>query len=102
LSWEEAKSFEAEEAGDLGPFGLDRPLYRIVLADDVKQEELLVGSVADDGEDGNHYVKMTGRPQIMTIKGRFIEELPSSEDDIRQEEPVEESEKTADAASERD
>lgn len=103
VSWEEAKSFEEEEARDLAPYGLDQPLYRIVLADDAKEEELLVGSLVENGDDpGGHYAKMTGRPQIMTIKSDFVKELPSSEKAIRLEDPREKTPKESEASLKND
>ena len=83
--WEEAKSFEEEEAGDLKPFGLDKPNVRLFLSDGKKSEEMIVGNPLKDDKKGRIYAKMVGRPQVITVRKFFIEDLPKTKNDLKEE-----------------
>jgi len=91
LSWEEAASFEEEEAKDLSPYGLDTPDLRIALASEGTREELHVGKAVDEGEE-RRYACMAQRPQVLTVKTPFLQELPESLEDLRKKEPEPEAE----------
>jgi len=86
LSWEEAASFEQEEAKDLSPYGLDAPDLRIALAAEETREELQVGKAVDEGEE-RRYACMAQRPQVLTVKTHFLKDFPASPEDLRRKEP---------------
>lgn len=102
LTWEEAASFEKEEAKDLSPYGLDRPALRVTLRAGEDREQLLVGKSPDgmkDGEEKRLYARMAERPHIVTIKAGPLEELPQTLEDVRAIEP--EGEEPADRGPEK-
>ncbi|MCF8062717.1 MAG: DUF4340 domain-containing protein [Deltaproteobacteria bacterium] len=85
LTWEEAASFEREQADALEPYGLDRPAHRIVLSDGDTTEELLVGDPAGAEGEARRYARLASRPQVLTVDESLLEELPASLEELRRE-----------------
>ena len=101
LSWEEAASFEEEESNDLSPYGLDTPGLRIALSGGETREELHVGKVVEEGEgEARRYARTLQRPQVLTVKAEFLQDLPESLEDLRRKEPEPEEAPTPDSAGE--
>jgi len=86
IIWEEASSFEKETADDLKTYCLDRPKACIILSDGKKSEELILGGHVRDDKKDEIYAKMRGRPQIVTVRSRFLEDLPKTKDEIKENE----------------
>jgi hypothetical protein len=86
IVWAEALSFEKEEAADLKPYGLDTPSARVVLSDDSGTEELIFGEVAKGKREDSIYAMVRGKGQIVTVRKRLLENLPTEKDQIRETE----------------
>lgn len=86
IIWEEASSFEKEMAYDLKTCCLDSPKARIILSDGKKSEEIILGGRVKDDKKDEIYAKMRGRPQIVTVRSRFLEDLPKTKDEIKENE----------------
>ncbi|MFO7783218.1 MAG: DUF4340 domain-containing protein [Thermodesulfobacteriota bacterium] len=84
LTWEEAASFEEEQADNLEPYGLEQPSLRILLSDGEFHEELLLGDpVAVEEEEPRRYARIASRPHVMTVRETLLERhLPSSLEEI--------------------
>lgn len=89
LSWEEIASFEEEEAKELSPYGLEAPDLRIALSDGETREELHVGKVVEEEEgEARRYARMVQKPQVLTVKTGFLQEIPASLEDLRWKKPA--------------
>jgi hypothetical protein len=86
IVWAEALSFEKEEAVDLKPYGLDHPSARVVLSDGSKTEEMIFGEVAKGGRGESIYAMVRGKPQVVTVPKRLMEDLPAEKDQMREHE----------------
>jgi hypothetical protein len=82
-----ALSFEKEKAEDLRPYGLDRPAARVNLSDGKRKEEILYGRSFKAPGGGRVYAMMAGRPYVVTVPGRLVEDLPKSMDELREKQP---------------
>ena len=76
----EALSFVREAAKDLEPYGLDPPQARLLFSDNEQSEEILYGASA---ENRAVYAKILGKPQVLTVPKRLIEELPETLADLK-------------------
>lgn len=76
----EALSFVEEEARDLEPYGLDPPRASLVVSDNEKSEEILYGAPP---EDRAVYAVIRGKPQILTVPKRLVEDLPETLEDLK-------------------
>ncbi len=86
IVWAEALSFENEEAVDLKPYGLDIPSARVVLSDDSRTEELIFGKVAKGKREDSIYAMVRGKRQIVTVRKRLLDNLPTEKNQIRETE----------------
>jgi len=86
--WAEAQSFEKEDATDLKPYGLDHPRGRVRLSDEEKTEEILYGNEAPPDR---IFAMLKGKPQVVTVRKRLIEDLPQTKEDLAEKEKTEES-----------
>jgi hypothetical protein len=84
IVWAEALSFEKEEAVDLKPYGLDIPSAQVVLSDGSRTEELIFGQVANSKREESIYAMVRGKRQIVTVRKRLLESLPTEKDQIRE------------------
>jgi hypothetical protein len=85
--WGEALSFEKEEATDLKPFGLDAPQARVTLSDDAQTEEILYGNEAPPDR---VFAMVKGKPQVVTVRKRLLDNLPQTKEDLAEKEKKEE------------
>jgi hypothetical protein len=88
--WEEASSFENEKADDLRPYGLERPRARITFSDGQKSEQILLGDDFKPDEEERIYAMMVGKPQVVTVKKKILEDLPGKKDEIKEKEEKDE------------
>jgi len=82
-----AVAFHAEEAGDLKPFGLSDPSWKIevTLTPDQAQASLLVGSTYSDEEKAEYvYAKRGERPMVVGLRTDFLEALRQKPEDYRE------------------
>jgi len=79
----EALSFVAEEADDLEPYGLDHPHARLVVSGSDQTEAILYGGRP---EERAVYAMIRGKPQILTVPRRLLEDLPETLEDLKAEE----------------
>jgi len=71
----EAKSFPAEAAGNLAPFGLDQPAFEFAFTrDDNTTSSLLIGKPADEPV-GTVYAKLAQQPPIYTVSDEIVKKL---------------------------
>jgi hypothetical protein len=87
IVWAEAQSFEAEENNDLRPYGLRNPAARIVLADGTKSEEMFFGEPVKDKKEESIYAMVKGKPQVVTVRKRLLEDLPKEKEQFKETEP---------------
>lgn len=80
-------SFEEEKAADLSPFGLARPKARVALSDGKKTEEIAYGDSLKQGKEELIYAALTGKPQVVSVRKRMLEDLPKGREDLRPKEP---------------
>jgi hypothetical protein len=85
--WAEAQSFENEEAADLQPYGLDAPQARISLSDETQTEEISYGKEAAPDR---IFAAVKGKPQVVTVRKRLLDDLPKTEEDLAEKENKEE------------
>lgn len=85
-------SFEEEKAADLSPYGLSRPKARVALSDGKKTEEIAYGDSLKQEKDGLIYAAMTGKPQVLSVRKRLLDDLPKTKDEFRQKVPEKEEE----------
>jgi hypothetical protein len=86
IVWAEALSFEKEDAVDLKPYGLNTPSARVVLSDGSRTEELIFGQVANGKREDSIYAMVRGKRQIVTVRKRLLESLPTEKDQIKETE----------------
>lgn len=85
--WAEAQSFETEEAGELKPYGLDAPQARVILSDENKTEEIFYGREAPLDR---IFAMVKGKPEVVTVRKRLLDDLPRTHDDLVEKERKEE------------
>lgn len=80
----EMEAVAEEEAGDLTPFGLDRPgrSVRLVLADGTART-LEIGSPAGDEDDGKFHVREKGSSLVAIVPGAIVTDLEKGMDALR-------------------
>ena len=76
----EALSFVLEEAEDRESYGLDPPQARLLFSDNEQSEEILYGASA---ENRAVYAMVLGKPQLLKVPKRLIEELPETLEDLK-------------------
>jgi hypothetical protein len=86
ILWADALSFEKEAAEDFKAYGLHEPAARIILSDDGKTEEILFGDPVKDTKEVSLYAMVKGRSQIVTVRKRLLDDIPSEKEKIREEE----------------
>jgi hypothetical protein len=86
IVWAEALSFEKEDAVDLKPYGLNTPSARVVLSDGSRTEELIFGQVANGKREDSIHAMVRGKRQIVTVRKRLLESLPTEKDQIKETE----------------
>jgi len=84
--WAEAQSFEKEDAVDLKPYGLDHPLARVSLSDEEQTEEISYGN---DAPPERIFAMVKGKPQVVTVRKRLLDDLPKTEEDLVEKEKKE-------------
>ena len=84
ILWADALSFEKEATEDIKAYGLHKPAARIVLADDAKTEEILFGDPVKDAKQVSLYAMVKGRSQIVTVRKRLLDDIPSEKEKIRE------------------
>ena len=77
--WAEAQSFEKEEAADLTPYGLDAPQARVSLTDENQTEEISYGKEAAPDR---IFAMVKGKPQVVTVRKRLLDDLPQVKEDL--------------------
>ncbi len=87
ILWAEAQTFEKEEATDLKPYGLDHPVARVSLSDGEQTEEISYGN---DAPPDRVFAVVKGKPQVVTVKKRLLDDLPQTKDDLAGKEKKEE------------
>jgi hypothetical protein len=80
-------SFEAEKASDLSPYGLSRPKARVALSDGGKTEEILYGDPLKKEKEGFIYAAIKGKPQVVSVRKRLLEDLPGTREELMQKDP---------------
>jgi hypothetical protein len=85
--WAEAQSFEKEEASDLKPYGLDSPQARVSLSDENQTEEISYGKEAAPDR---IFAAVKGKPQVVTVRKRLLDDLPKTKEDLAEKEKKEE------------
>jgi hypothetical protein len=85
--WAEAQSFEKEDASDLKPYGLDAPQARVSLSDDNQTEEIFYGK---DAPPDRVFAMVKGKPQVVTLRKRLLNDLPQTKEDLVEKEKKEE------------
>jgi hypothetical protein len=84
ILWADALSFENEAAEDFKAYGLHEPSARIILSDDGKTEEILFGDPVKDTKEVSLYAMVKGRSQIVTVRKRLLDDIPSEKAKIRE------------------
>ena len=84
ILWADALSFEKEEAEDIDAYGLHHPAARIVLSEDAKTEEIIFGDPVKDAREGSRYAMVKGKPQIVTVRKRLLDDIPTEKEKIRE------------------
>jgi len=85
--WAEAQSFEKEETTDLKPYGLDAPQARVSLSDEHQTEEIVYGNEAPPDR---IFAMVKGKPQLVTVRKRLLNDLPQTKEDLVEKEKKEE------------
>jgi hypothetical protein len=83
IVWAEAQSFEKEDAADLKPYGLDTPQVRVSLSDAEHTEEISYGK---DAPQDRIFALVKGKPQVVTVQKRLLDDLPKTQEDLVQKE----------------
>jgi hypothetical protein len=78
----EILSFVQEETDNLALYGLDHPQARVVVSGADQAEEILYGSYS---EARTVYAMIGGKPQILTVPNRLLEDLPETLEDLKAE-----------------
>jgi hypothetical protein len=84
--WAEAQSFEKEDAADLKLYGLDHPLARVSLSGGEQTEEIFYGNEASPDR---IFAMVKGKPQVVTVRKRLLDDLPKTEEDLAEKEKKE-------------
>ena len=85
--WAEAQSFEKEETPDLKPYGLDAPQARVSLSDENQTEEIIYGN---ETPPDRVFAMVKGKPQLVTVRKRLLNDLPQTKEDLVEKERKEE------------
>jgi len=85
--WAEAQSFEKEDASDLKPYGLDAPQARVSLSDENHTQEIFYGK---DAPPDRVFALVKGKPQVVTVRKRLLDDLPQTKEDLVEKEKKEE------------
>jgi hypothetical protein len=85
--WAEAQSFEKEDAADLKSYGLDAPQARVSLSDEERTEEISYGNAAPPDR---LFAMVKGKPQVVTVRKRLLDDLPQTKEDLAEKEKKEE------------
>ena len=85
--WAEAQSFEKEETADLKPYGLDTPQARVSLSGENQTEEIIYGN---DAPPDRVFAMVKGKPQLVTVRKRLLDDLPQTKEDLVEQEKKEE------------
>ncbi|MGE5842725.1 MAG: DUF4340 domain-containing protein [Deltaproteobacteria bacterium] len=85
--WAEAMSFEKEEVTDLKPYGLDAPQARVGLSDGTQSEEIIYGK---DAAPDRVFALVKGKPQLVTVRKRLLDDLPKTTEELVEKEKKEE------------
>ena len=84
--WAEAQTFEKEDAADLKPYGLDAPQASISLSDGNQTEEISYGKEAAQDR---IFAAVRGKPQVVTVRKRLLDDLPQTKEDLAEKEKEE-------------
>jgi hypothetical protein len=76
----EALSFVQEEAGDLARYGLDHPEARLFFSGNDRTEEILYGA---HSEERAVYAMIGGKPQVLSVPKRLLEDLLETIEDLK-------------------
>jgi hypothetical protein len=79
----EALSFVLEDADDLAPYGLDQPQARVTVSGAGQTEEILYGAPL---EERAVYAMIAGKPQILAVPRRLLDDLPKTLEALTAEE----------------
>jgi hypothetical protein len=82
-----AVTFEAESSKDLAPFGLVEPRARITISDGKRAQTIRLGNPVKDKK-SKIYAKMEGRPPVVTVEGRLLDDLPQQRDAVKKEDKI--------------
>jgi len=85
--WAEAQSFENEDTTDLKPYGLDAPQARVSVSDEHQTEEIIYGKEAPPDR---IFAVVKGKPQVVTVRKRLLDDLPQTKEDLVEKEKKEE------------
>lgn len=85
--WAEAQSFEKEDAADLKLYGLDAPRARVSLSDENQTEEISYGNEVPPDR---IFAVVKGKPQVVTVRKRLLDDLPQTKEDLAEKEKKEE------------
>jgi hypothetical protein len=85
--WAEVQSFENEESADLKPYGLDAPQAKVRLSGENQTEEISYGK---DASPDRVFAMVQGRPQVVTVRKRLLDDLPQTPEDLAEKEKKEE------------
>jgi hypothetical protein len=85
--WAEAQSFEKEDVTELKPYGLDAPRARVSLSDGSQSEEIIYGN---DAAPDRIFALVKGKPQLVTVRKRLLDDLPQTKEDLVETEKKEE------------
>jgi hypothetical protein len=88
IVWADALSFEKEVAEDIKSYGLHEPAARIILSDDGKTEEIVFGNPVEDTKGVSLYAMVKGKPQIVTVRKRLLDDIPSEKEKIHEREEL--------------
>ena len=84
--WAEAQSIEKEDAADLKLYGLDHPVARISLSSEEQTEEISYGN---DAPPERIFAMVKGKPQVVTVRKRLLDDLPKTKEDLVEKEKKE-------------
>ena len=88
IVWADALSFEKEESGDLKAYGLQEPAARIVISTEASKEEIVFGDPVQNAREPSLYAKVNGKPQIVTVRKRLLDDIPIEEEKLREADAV--------------
>ncbi|MCD6521150.1 DUF4340 domain-containing protein [Candidatus Calescamantes bacterium] len=82
----EASSFEAEEAKDLKPYGLDKPQLTLTLKLKDGEKTLYIGKEIKKDDEERVYAKVKDKPQIFTVQKYVLDDLKKKPEDFLEKE----------------